>query len=377
MKKIISFALMALFSMSVLATDYGPFTITASTSNTNDIYGIASNDYVGGDGTHSFTIPKVGSTTSKSASSNMTYMGATTGNYYYIKISANTHFYIRTTAPTYIKSVSIMAARNSTSGQTNGFKYKFKSAESYTQKDMLNYNDSNVPSSNIEVTATGDETEFDVYSDSKEWIVLSVSVTLTVPALSAPTFTAPSVEPAVVRYLKGEEASAIAVTATGNPLPTYKWYYKLDSKEAVDSTEIDGATSASYTPSTAAVGDYYYYCKASNTQGDALSKFFHINVAEETCPSGISISGGHSFEEHSNIELNAALEEGNGEITYTWYKGADLTAAKEDGSIGTGKTYTMASQAALMAPFEIPLRRAASLTTLSWLRVLYNSGIIT
>ena len=159
--------------------DYGPFTITANTSTENPIYGIAGDDYVGGNGVQTFTIPKVGSTTSKGASSNMTYMGATSGSYQYIKISSGTHFYIRTTAPTYIKSVSIMAARNSTSGQTNGFSYKFKSAESYSTQDMLGYNNTNVPSTPVSAVATGNETEFDLYSSSKEWIILSISVTLT------------------------------------------------------------------------------------------------------------------------------------------------------------------------------------------------------
>ena len=164
---------------NVWGTDYGPFTITANTSAENPIYGIASDDYVGGNGVQTFTIPKVGGTASKSASSNMTYMGATSGNYQYIKISSGTHFYIRTTAPTYIKSVSIMAARNSISGQTNGFSYKFKSAESYSTQDMLGYNNASVPSTPVSAVATGNETEFDLYSSSKEWIILSISVTLT------------------------------------------------------------------------------------------------------------------------------------------------------------------------------------------------------
>ena len=61
------------------------------------------------------------------------------------------------------------------------------------------------------------------------------------------------------------------------------------------------------------------------------------------CPAGISISGTAAYTEGQTISLNAALSEGNGDITYTWYKGADLTAAKAAGSIGTGASFSKAS----------------------------------
>ena len=82
MKKFFTLTLALMATISLWAADYGPFTITANTSNENPIYGIADADYVGGDGVHTFTIPKVGGTANKSASSNMTYMGATSGSYY-------------------------------------------------------------------------------------------------------------------------------------------------------------------------------------------------------------------------------------------------------------------------------------------------------
>ncbi len=61
------------------------------------------------------------------------------------------------------------------------------------------------------------------------------------------------------------------------------------------------------------------------------------------CPSGLSISGTQAYTEGQSIELSAALEAGNGTITYNWYKGADLATAKSAGSIGTGSSFSKAS----------------------------------
>ena len=61
------------------------------------------------------------------------------------------------------------------------------------------------------------------------------------------------------------------------------------------------------------------------------------------CPSGLSISGTTSYTAGQTISLTAALSAGNGTITYTWYKGADLATAKAAGSIKTGTSFSKAS----------------------------------
>ena len=43
---------------------------------------------------------------------------------------------------------------------------------------------------------------------------------------------------------------------------------------------------------------------------------------DPVCPSGLTISGTKDYTEGEKIELNAALEAGNGTITYQWYKGS-------------------------------------------------------
>lgn len=61
------------------------------------------------------------------------------------------------------------------------------------------------------------------------------------------------------------------------------------------------------------------------------------------CPSGLSISGTTSYTAGQTISLSAALSAGNGTITYTWYKGADLATAKAASPIGTGTSFSKAS----------------------------------
>lgn len=70
---------------------------------------------------------------------------------------------------------------------------------------------------------------------------------------------------------------------------------------------------------------------------------FIADAEAPACPSGLSISGTTAYTEGQTIELEAALAAGNGTITYTWYKGASLSAAKSAGSIGTGASFRKAS----------------------------------
>ncbi|MDD6641064.1 MAG: lamin tail domain-containing protein [Bacteroidales bacterium] len=69
----------------------------------------------------------------------------------------------------------------------------------------------------------------------------------------------------------------MTITASGNPTPTYQWYSNT-SKSNSNGTAISGATGASYTPSTATAGTFYYYCVATNSEGSASSNVATITV---------------------------------------------------------------------------------------------------
>jgi hypothetical protein len=64
-------------------------------------------------------------------------------------------------------------------------------------------------------------------------------------------------------------ATALSVTATGTTL-SYQWYSNAVNSN-VGGTLIGGATSATYTPSTAATGTLYYYCVVTGTCGNVTS----------------------------------------------------------------------------------------------------------
>ena len=68
--------------------------------------------------------------------------------------------------------------------------------------------------------------------------------------------------------------------------------------------------------------------------------YAQVTTAAPACPSGLTISGTQAYTEGQTINLSAALEAGNGTITYTWYKGTDLATAKSAGSIGTGTSFS-------------------------------------
>ena len=89
-----------------------------------------------------------------------------------------------------------------------------------------------------------------------------------------PSFT---LQPKSATYDQGATATALTITADGNPAPTYQWYSNT-SKSNTNGTLISGETGASYTPSTATAGTFYYYCVATNSKGSATSDVATITV---------------------------------------------------------------------------------------------------
>lgn len=88
-----------------------------------------------------------------------------------------------------------------------------------------------------------------------------------------------SVDPEDATYGVGDAATALSVTAaphtTGKTL-SYKWYSN-SSKSTEGAAQV--GTSATYTPSTAAVGTTYYYCVVSEQDGgSATSDFATVQV---------------------------------------------------------------------------------------------------
>jgi glucuronoarabinoxylan endo-1,4-beta-xylanase len=120
----------------------------------------------------------------------------------------------------------------------------------------------------------------------------------------APLITA---QPAGGDYWQGETIAPLKVTANGSGSLTYQWYKALSpaEAEAANGSPIAGASSPAYTPSETAPGDYYYYAKVTNTEGQKpaaakQSKTAHVKI---TTPQGGPINTGGK-----TLAFNAAVE---------------------------------------------------------------------
>ncbi|MDO4802863.1 MAG: immunoglobulin domain-containing protein, partial [Prevotellaceae bacterium] len=117
---------------------------------------------------------------------------------------------------------------------------------------------------------------------------------------SAPTPTkqAPSITTDLNAEYSVNQGGALALTigASGNPTPTYQWYSNTTAT-IEGATAIDGATDVTYNVPTTTIGDVYYYCVATNSEGSATSTIAKVTVAEK--PASKS-KNGQSYQEGDN-----------------------------------------------------------------------------
>lgn len=108
----------------------------------------------------------------------------------------------------------------------------------------------------------------------------------------------------------------------------------ISSTDPITGSNVTGTDGAKghATYSIPAAGTYYIIGSGSDCYLAGL-EFSGFTPVEPVCPSGLSISGTKAYTVGEKIELTAALEEGNGNITYQWYKGG-----KAEGNKLTGKT---------------------------------------
>lgn len=126
------------------------------------------------------------------------------------------------------------------------------------------------------ITLSGNYTYIKIANTTNATAQLAItSITITFGS----TETTPSItqQPKDATYDQGATPAALTITASGNPTPTYRWYSNT-SKDNSNGTAISGATEASYTPSTATAGTFYYYCVATNSKGSATSDVATIKV---------------------------------------------------------------------------------------------------
>ncbi|MBO5618809.1 MAG: InlB B-repeat-containing protein [Paludibacteraceae bacterium] len=156
--------------------------------------------------------------------------------------------------------------------------------------------------------------------------VTAVYVITADEVMAAPTITAPTTDQAAA-YAIGETITALSVTATGNPAPTYQWY-KNTSASTTGATSISGAEAANYTPDNSAASDLYYYCVATNSEGTAQSPYFHVTVSA-VAPTIPTSGATETVSQYADVSWTADAT-GGPAPTYQWY--SNTTATNTGGS---------------------------------------------
>ena len=118
------------------------------------------------------------------------------------------------------------------------------------------------------------------------WYITPNGSNVQVSGIAFETAAAPSAAPSITaqpataaaNYEQDAAATALSVTATGSGTLTYQWY-KNTTASNTSGTAISGATSASYTPSTAEAGTLYYYCIVTNTESGKSGTTATSNVS--------------------------------------------------------------------------------------------------
>ena len=92
------------------------------------------------------------------------------------------------------------------------------------------------------------------------------------------TATTITTAPAGATYQKGDEATPLAIVATGEGTLSYKWYKNTDNNNT-SGTEV-GDNSPSYKPATDRVGTFYYWVEVTSDCGAKKSTVAEIKVVE-------------------------------------------------------------------------------------------------
>ena len=206
------------------------------------------------------------------------------------------------------------------------------------QINMTNgYNSTGISFTSADILTDGGK-YYIVFGSSADYKIKAFKYTLSAACGGCSAPTDPAISGASA-YTEGDNISLTA-SAAGATSATFTWYKGADWATASAGSAI--ATGATLTINNCTTSDEgTYWCNISNGTGCEVQVSQAVVVATATpvCPSGLTISGTAAYTEGETISLTAALEAGNGEITYTWYKGS-IAAGNE---VGTGASFSKAS----------------------------------
>jgi hypothetical protein len=155
----------------------------------------------------------------------------------------------------------------------------------------------------------------------------TAAITVNVPDVVAPATPSITTQPQGATYIQNSTAAALTVAATANGTLSYQWYSNTTSSNN-GGTSISGATSASYTPSTAIVGTKYYYVVITNTTNSGIATAasntaaITVNVPDVVAPATPSITTqpqGTTYTQNSTAAALTVAATANGTLSYQWY----------------------------------------------------------
>ena len=129
---------------------------------------------------------------------------------------------------------------------------------------------------------------------------------------------------------------ALKATVDGNPTPTVQWY-KCDDAAKTNATAIDGATTATYEYTPSAAGTYYFYCTATNENGEATSEVVTVNVLDKVLSTDATISSIVVNGLTTELKENSYTATTIGATTIT----AVITTTDENATVVGGKEQTI------------------------------------
>ncbi|PPC90369.1 MAG: hypothetical protein CTY35_14465, partial [Methylotenera sp.] len=150
---------------------------------------------------------------------------------------------------------------------------------------------------------------------------------------------------------EGSVATLLTATAAtsginGTPTIQYQWYYNLtDDNTVLGATQIDGATSSTYSPSTATVETRYYFCVAYAVDNECVQNSGLQALASNTVKVEVIDTPEATINPSGSITLcegNSAVLTANASESYLWSNGATTQAI----NVGVSGDYSVVVTAA-------------------------------
>ena len=294
------------------------------------------------------------------------YLSSYSGDFYFAGFEVTFPKPDITTQPvstSYPKDATASALTVVATASKGNLSYQWYSCEDANKTNASSINGAENASYIPSTTSKGTFYYFCRVTDSNGSIDSNVA-TITVDEASAPTI---SVEATATSVFPNTSVNLTA-TIGGIPAPTIQWY-SCDDAIKTNPVPIDGATSTTYSPSTATPGTYYFYAVATNSQGNATSDVITLTVnplytityslGEVTGTEGI-VPASVQVESSLTIPVNQTL-----------YKDGCTLTAWNDGSADhkIGSTFDVSSDLTL-TPVFTPNGENAHLghnaTTVTW-----------